>query len=174
MLKSIKISNFYSFGEEQKISLEINSKDVLYDSAHCHKSGSYLNTVACIGSNVSGKTNALRALSFLAWFIEKAYLLRKADKSIPIELHKLHLGGATNFELEFYQNEILYRYNIKLNQKQILVDYLNKKAKRFNKKPIFKLIRNSKEAKLDHSIPHLNESIGSVLKNRVMYPYCLD
>ena len=171
MLKSIKISNFYSFGEEQKISLEINSKNVLDDSARYHKSGSYLNTVACIiGSNASGKTNALRALSFLAWFIEEAYLLLKADKSIPIELHKLHLGGATSFELEFYQDEILYRYYIKLNQKQILEEYLNKKAKRFSKKPIFKLIRNSKEAKLDHSIPHLNESDWERIKERSNVP----
>ena len=171
MLKSIKINNFYSFGEEQKISLEISSRDALDDSAHRHKNGSYLNTVACIiGSNASGKTNALRALSFLAWFIEKAYLFPRADKSIPIELHKLYLEDATSFELEFYEDEILYRYYIKLNQQQVLEECLNKKVKRFNKKPIFKLIRKSKTVKLDHSIPHLNESDWERIKERDNVP----
>ena len=48
MLKSIKISNFYSIGSEQNISLEITPKDALDDSAREYKTGTFLNTVACI------------------------------------------------------------------------------------------------------------------------------
>lgn len=147
MLKSIKISNFHSFGEEQEISFEIRSKDALDDSARRHKSGSYLNTVACIiGSNASGKTNALRALSFLAWFIQNSYSSLTVERSIPTELHKLHLEGATSFEIEFYEDDILYRYYIKLNRKQILEERLDKKVKRMSN--LFELTRDSKESKI--------------------------
>ncbi len=169
MLRSIKITNFYSIGKEQKLSFEINSKDALDDSARHHKSGCYLNTVACvIGSNASGKTNVLRSLSFLSWFIEKSYSSLKIDKPIPLEAHKLHLKEATSFEIEFYEDDILYRYYIKLNQKQVLEERLDKKVRRINKTPIFKLIRNAKKSEITaYSLPkRLNENDWERIKER--------
>jgi len=168
MLKSIKIKNFYSFGEEQEISFDINHKDFLDDSARHHKRGSYLNTVVCIiGSNASGKTNALRALSFLGWFIRSSYSLLKVDRLIPLALHKLHPKGAASFEVEFYENDILYRYYIELNQKEVLKERLDKTVKRINKTPIFELTRNPEAVLITDSLPKpLNPNDWERIKER--------
>jgi len=169
MLKSIKITNFYSIGTEQNISLNISSKDALDDSAREVKNGCFINTVmAIVGANSSGKTNILKSLSFLAWFITKSYSSLKAEKSIPIEPHQLYTKKPISFEIEFYEKEILYRYFLKLDKKHVLYERLDKKNDRWNKTPLFELIRDSNEAKLkEYSIKrHLNEDDWSRIKER--------
>ena len=84
MLKSIKIKNFYSIGEEQDVSFEITPKDMLDDSARFIGATS-LNIVSClIGANASGKTTVLEAISFLFRFINESYTTLKNNEPIPV------------------------------------------------------------------------------------------
>ena len=169
MLKSIKIKNFYSIGYEQIISLDISPKDAQDDSAREVKGGNFTNTVTTIvGANSSGKTNILKSLSFLAWLITDSYASMKAEKSIPVEPHQLHANEPTSFEVEFFENETLYKYFIELNKKHVLHERLDKKINRWNKAPLFELTRDTSGAKLkNYTIKRdLNEDDWSRVKNR--------
>ena len=154
MLKSLKIKNFCSIGEEQTISLEIKPKDSLDESSCEYKQGHFLNNIACvIGSNASGKTNILKAFSFLHMFIVDSYVFSKTGEPIAINLHKFHLEEPASFEIEFYEDNALYRYYIELNNKQILKERLDKKGLdkncRWNKAPLFELTRGVDGCKIN-------------------------
>ena len=108
--------------------MEINSKDALDDSARKHKSGKFLNTVACVvGANASGKTSLIKAFSFLSWFVDTSYSSMKADRAIPMDLHKLHKKEAAKIAIEFYQEGVLYTYSLELDEKRVIKESLHKR-----------------------------------------------
>lgn len=148
------------------MSLEINSKDVLDESARHHESGNYLNLVSCVvGPNASGKTTFLKAFGFLAWFVEKSYSSLKPEKFIPIEMHQLHKMEPTRIEIEFYEGVVLYRYAIELNKKQVLKEQLERRNKKFT--PVFKLVRNGETATIiSGKALKLSDSDSERLKSR--------
>lgn len=166
MLRKIKISNFYSVGEEQELSLQINAKDVLDDSARQYGDDDYLNVVSCIvGPNASGKTTFLKAFGFLAWFTEKSYSSFKPERPIPIEQHKLHKTKPTKIEIEFYEGAVLYRYGIELNKKHVLNEQLEKRVKKFT--PVFKLVRSAESTEITPSKSlKINDSDAERIKSR--------
>ena len=107
MLNSFKVTNFHSIGKTQELSLVIAKKDILDNSAKSFDDDKALNLVSCIvGHNASGKTNILKALTFLAWFVNNSYEA-KLDE-IPIDKHKLWLDKPTKFELDFVDGGINY------------------------------------------------------------------
>ncbi len=131
MLKKIKITNFYSIGEEQEISFEVSRKDLLDDSAREISKDQFLNLVTCvIGSNASGKTTILRALSFLCWFINESYISMKNEMLISVNPHILKQGEPTKLEIEFYNNDNFYKYIIEFNKKEVLEEKLVEKKSR--------------------------------------------
>lgn len=151
MLKKIKITNFYSIGDEQELSLEISPKDCLDDSAREHKKGNYLNTVACIiGPNASGKTTFLKAFSFLNWFLEESYSSFKPEQAITFEPHKLHKNKPARIEIEFFEEKALYRYSIELDKKQVLKEQLDKQVRHFTS--VFKLSRDGDKTEIKSKI----------------------
>lgn len=114
------------------MSFEVLPKDVLDDSSRLiqpsKKEG--INLVsAIIGANASGKTNILKAFTFLLWFIENGYSHMKEDDSNGIGAFKAHIEKPTNFEIEFYNQEKLYKYRILLNSKKVISEYLWEKGR---------------------------------------------
>lgn len=129
MLKFIKVTNFHSIGETQELSLEISQKDILDNSAISLENDKALNLVSCIvGHNASGKTNILKALTFLIWFVNNSY--DASSEEIPLDVHKLWLDKPTKFELEFRDGETTYSYSIVLNDQNIISEYFGKKITR--------------------------------------------
>src|ERR1700722_3017842 len=121
MLKNIKIQNFYSINQEQEMSFEILPKDVLDDSARLIGSSEKraVNLVsAIIGPNASGKTNILKAFTFLFWFIENGYSHIKEDDSTGMEAFKPKAKEPTNIEIEFCNQEKQYKYRITLDSER--------------------------------------------------------
>src|SRR2546423_9844369 len=101
MLKTIKIENFCSIGEEQEMSLEVTPKDILDESAVLID-GDGLNLVSgVIGPNASGKTTVLKAITFFLSYIKNAYTSQKSDASIPAAAHKLKQDKPTKIEATF-------------------------------------------------------------------------
>jgi AAA15 family ATPase/GTPase len=166
MLRKIKISNFYSVGEEQELSLQISAKDVLDDSARAYADDDYINVVSCIvGPNASGKTTFLKAFGFLAWFTEKSYSSFKPERMIPIEQHKLHKKNPTRIEIEFYEDTVLYRYGIELNKKHVLSEQLEKRVKKFTS--VFKLVRDGEQVEItSNKSLKINDSDAERIKSR--------
>ena len=129
MLNSFKVTNFHSIGKTQELSLVIAKKDILDNSAKSFDDDKALNLVSCIvGHNASGKTNILKALTFLAWFVNNSYEA-KLDE-IPIDKHKLWLDKPTKFELDFVDGGINYFYSLELDNHTIVSEYFGRKITR--------------------------------------------
>ena len=129
MLNSIKVTNFHSIGETQELSMIIAKKDILDYSSVSLGDDKALNLVSCIvGHNASGKTNILKALTFLAWFVNNSYE-EKLDE-IPIDKHKLWLDKPTKFELDFVDGGINYFYSLELYNHTIVSEYFGRKFTR--------------------------------------------
>ncbi len=129
MLNFIKVTNFHSIGETQELSLEISKKDILDNSAISISDDKAINLVSCIiGNNASGKTNILKALTFLIWFVNSSYDL--SSDEIPLDEHKLWVNRPSKFELNFNEGDINYSYWIELDNQKVVSEYFGKKVLR--------------------------------------------
>jgi hypothetical protein len=165
MIKSIKITNFYSIGATQEISFEISHKDVL-DTATVELLGRNINLVNCIiGHNASGKTIVLKAIAFLFWLIGDSYTSMKPDELIPFYPHKLYDKKPTQIELEFFNNGVLFRYMVEFNNQQIKREYLGEKLVRGYSK-IFEYTRSANDWDFATSKLTVNKNDLSRFKKR--------
>ncbi len=135
MIHRLTIENFYSFKEPTEISFEVPQNAGQEDIYRTEDDGSRLNLVAAIfGPNASGKTNLLKAIGFLHWFI-----CRSANQK-PGE----HIWGAESFAfsrplrrgcelaLEFSLGGRLYRYRLRSTGERVLHESLHVRKVRFN------------------------------------------
>ena len=128
MLKKVTISNFYSFAEETVIDFALGKKptpsgyDIQLDGDRFNKA------IAIIGANGSGKTQLLKPLAFLSWFISDSFLGNPPEQDIPYAPHRLHENKLTRFELEFLHAGIDYRYQLELLYGQVHFEALFEKT----------------------------------------------
>ncbi|EXJ10283.1 MULTISPECIES: AAA family ATPase [Nitrincola] len=128
MLKKITISNFYSFAETTVIDFALGKKPTPsgYD---LHLNGERFNkAVAIIGANGSGKTQLLKPLAFLSWFITDSFLGTAPDDDIPYASHRLLEDKPTLLVLEFRLNDKDYRYQLELNQGEVQFEAIFEKT----------------------------------------------
>ena len=88
MIHSFSFKNFCSFYNRATISFEDIRKGVETKSdMFCDSpTGARLSKVSMlVGPNASGKTNALKALAFLSWFVRKSFLDLEGEKPIPFD-----------------------------------------------------------------------------------------
>ena len=129
MLNSIRVTNFHSIGETQALSLEVTKKDILDNSTLPTNVDKGLNLVSCIvGHNASGKTNILKALTFLNWFVTNSYEANLDE--IPLDKHKLWLDKPTKFELNYIDRGVNYFYSLELDTHTVISEYFGKKIAR--------------------------------------------
>jgi len=135
MIHSLAIKNFYSFQDPTVIDFTIGKKagdrDVFLPSKACSLS---LNKVTGVfGANASGKTNLIKAISFIQYFIlhsasEKPgteinlepFLFTQDAKEQPVE-----------FQLDFEHADRLYRYQLTLTTTRVLHESLHRKDLRY-------------------------------------------
>jgi hypothetical protein len=87
MIRRLEIENFYSIRETQVIDLSIGERVPEEEGRFGHlRDGSGVRvpkTVAFFGANASGKSNVLRALAFLGWFLVESFSLLP-DAPLPV------------------------------------------------------------------------------------------
>ena len=112
MIYRYKFKNFFSFSEETEVSLAVNEHVPASDSISLSDAGSRISKVlVIIGPNASGKTNLLKPLSFVHWFINNSFQL-SADKEIPLQnlLDYFPVGGETGTLKSWYANDKPFVY----------------------------------------------------------------
>jgi len=130
MISNVYFENCFSFAEGAEISFEVgeNPRPTYFD---IHRDdGARLNKlVALYGANASGKTQALKPLVFLAWFASGSTSL-DPEEPVPIEAHLLHAKDPIKLEVEFYIQDIKYRYQLIVCNGKVEHESMHKKTSR--------------------------------------------
>ena len=144
MLLKFSVENFMSISEKQVIDFTITKKDKINDSSTeiCNK---YVNNINCIlGSNGSGKSNLIKAMTFA---INLSFDSYKNNNPLTYNKFKLSENKNTKFEIDFISNNEIYNYKIVLDKDKILEEELNVKKERKNNIFILKRKNNNVEIK---------------------------
>src|SRR5690554_7319983 len=118
MIKNLSFRNFYSFADEAVIDFALGKKptpsgyDITIDGDRYNKA------IAVVGANGSGKTQFLKPLAFLRWFISESFLGMAPDRAIPFFPHQLHRDESSYLELEFMLKGVDYRYQLELTDRK--------------------------------------------------------
>ena len=129
MIHSVTFKNFFSFKDEGKLLLQVNKHAPQTEKYFIDKTGTRLSKVLSVfGYNASGKTNALKSLSFLQWLIADSYR-ENPNAQIAVFPFKFTSGKKpTELSVKFSINKNLYFYYIKLSNEKIIAEKLRKKA----------------------------------------------
>lgn len=130
MIVDFSATNYRSIKTEQLLSLyaENKSKHHIGNIAYVENDLGLLRTTAIYGANASGKTNLLLALDALKYLIVESGDLKEGDAITAYEpylLSKETLEQPTRFEIEFYESNQRYRYEILFNEFNILFEKLD-------------------------------------------------
>lgn len=148
MLRKLKIQNFGSVYEPLEISLLLNDrvpKDYrslsTCDNSHASK------ITALIGANGSGKTNILKSLAFLHWFVSHSFTSQAPNEPIPVVSHFVGKEKPTDFQVEFEFENSIWRYDLTLTHERVLHESLHRYDYRFSY--IFKRDWNTENSSYD-------------------------
>ncbi len=152
MIHRFSFSNFFSFRDEQTIDFTVSDHapdtEAYIDSAFGPRIGKVL---VLFGHNASGKTNVLRALSFLRWFIVNSFE-GKPGEDMPLEPFVFAADASipTTFSVQFEVQQELFSYEIALTNKSVISERLDVKSageRRFRK--LFSRTRNESSGEFD-------------------------
>lgn len=124
MLISFGARNYLSFKEGFEVSLELSPSSPLAVSV-----GKGVSNVLCIiGPNASGKTNIIRALTFVSDFCCNSFL-NKPEERLPVTSFGFGTE-ASSFFLEFMIDDVRYYYEVELTNTEVLSETLERKSSR--------------------------------------------
>lgn len=118
MISRLSAKNCYSFFDEILVDFRVNNKAPT--SAKYHQSlfedSRLTKVLAAIGPNASGKSNLLRVIHFVQWFIIESFG-KSPEEGFPLEPFRLKKPpfDAAEIEIEFEFNRTSYRYKVRLN-----------------------------------------------------------
>jgi uncharacterized protein len=138
MIHRFSFSNFFSFRDEQTIDFTVNEHapdtEAYVESAFGTRIGKVL---VLFGHNASGKTNVLRALSFLRWFIVDSFDEKPEENMFVMPfLFGADVLPPSTFSVQFEVQEELFTYEISLTRERVISERLDVKSageKRFRK-----------------------------------------
>ena len=139
MITYIRFDNFYSYPGSTEVSFTLGKQptESNYDFYINTEHDQYrLNKVtAILGANGSGKTQLLKAVSFLRWFICDSTSSLDSEDNIPYSPFALNQNKPSEFEIGFLlknANGVYeeYRYELTLSQSRVINEVLYKKTSR--------------------------------------------
>lgn len=132
MLRKLRIKNYYSIKEELEVSLLLNANvrdDFRSVATLDQKKASKI--LALVGANASGKTNILKSIAFLNWFIKDSFRSLAPDGDIPVVPHFASSQEPVEIAIEFEFDESIWSYRLVLTKQRVLHESLHRKAYRF-------------------------------------------
>jgi len=174
MIHSFKFKNFCSFADEATISFEDIRKGIeTKNNMFCNSStSSHLSKVTTvIGPNASGKTSALKALSFVSWFVRNSFVGLEGDQEIPVDTFAFSgkKDDISEFELVFELKGNVYKYILHLCRDHVVNEELYQKEKTQHFNYLFKRTWNSetKKADITQRINLKTEVVKEILRKNV-------
>lgn len=129
MLIQFSVGNFMSFKDIQTFSMLASAINEHEEDNVFSADGKMrlLKSAAIYGANASGKSNLIRALSFVKRFAVDSSTLSQSGEGIPVEKFKLSSeteGEPCLFELIFIYEKVKYRYGFQVNDKRVYREWL--------------------------------------------------
>jgi hypothetical protein len=127
MLVQFKVANFRSFGSEVTLSLEA-VKAFKEHAENVVETDGYrlLRSAAIYGANASGKTNLVKAMSFMREFVRTSASKNSVAEigTEPFRLNKENQISPSLFEAIFLIDGSTYRYGFEVTKKEVCTEWL--------------------------------------------------
>lgn len=168
MLVNFTLKNFRSFRDEKVFDLQSSSIKEHKDSIINKGKYKLLPLSIFYGANSSGKSNLLKAITIMRSIIVNSKQLNQwsALPYEPFAFDNTSTNQPTLFEIQFIQEESLYRYGFEYNKQEIISEWLYEK--RFSEKEYELFVRVGDTIKLSEK--RFQEGIGkeeATEKNRL-------
>lgn len=121
MLLEFSCANYKSILKPVSLSLLATNSETLEEKLLISGNKRILPCTVLYGSNSAGKTNILNALNYLKFLINQELL---PNEKIPIFPHKSREKEDSEFNIQFIVNKIRYAYGVRLNENNIVEEYL--------------------------------------------------
>lgn len=124
---------------------------------------------AIYGANASGKSNFLRALGFLQFFVENSHARVRPDAEIGVDPFKLDGVSGTKpskFMLDFLVDGIRYEYSVALTSKEVLEESLYAYPK---KRPALWYSRKGQQFEIGKSLKGEIKTLENVTRSNSLF-----
>lgn len=130
-IHSFTFENFFSFEAKTDVSFVMDKRSVLDDTVFETSADVRLSKVlAVVGANGSGKTNLIKPLAFLLWFMTDSFFGKNNTHARFVRPHILHENDCVKFAIDFEVDGKRYRYILLMGGAQVWGESLEKKTSR--------------------------------------------
>ncbi len=147
MLIEFTVGNYLSFKEPVTLSMTATDERAKFEKLNENNvfkiddELSLLKSAAVYGANASGKSNFVKAMGFMRWFIVNSSKNTQIGESIDVEEFRLSTeteGKPSFFEIVFILEGRIYRYGFEVDKKRVISEWLFhvpkvKESKLFNR-----------------------------------------
>lgn len=124
MIRHVSFTNFCSLRRSGKWDLTAGPSTPIDDSFVRSNRGDHVSLLCGVfGPNASGKTNLLKTISFLNFFLRGSYREQDAEERIPVDRF-LGNNEPVDLGLEFEGSGKIYRYELKLTPENVIEERL--------------------------------------------------
>lgn len=133
MLHEFSVRNFYSFADESTVSFCVGEHapdNTLFADTPSGQRISKVLTV--IGPNASGKTNLLKGLAFLRWFMLASFRTLDPKDKIPVDAFAFteDMSDGMAFRVTFELASGVYRYTLEIKENRVSLERLERMTDR--------------------------------------------
>ncbi|MDX2152789.1 MAG: ATP-binding protein [Bryobacteraceae bacterium] len=175
MLLRFRFSNFRSIRDEQEFSMiAARSKTASDDDMHVRRvenlKEGVLTAAGIYGANGSGKTNVLRALSFMKQAVEESHRSWKPDGGVPLDRFRLNreaLNDGSRMVVDFLQGGIRHEYGFVADSAAIREEWLYVYPN--NKKQTWFMRRQGTAMSFSDRMPGENRVIETLMRPNSLF-----
>lgn len=133
VLIQFQVENFRSFRERATFSMlasKLSSRDPSLDSNTIFEPRPdlrLLTSAAVYGANASGKSNLIKAIAFMRWFVLNSNRSLQSGEMIPIDPFRLSdppTHTPSFFEITFVVGDVEYRFGFEADDQHVAVEWL--------------------------------------------------
>lgn len=131
MLLEFTVKNFLSIKDEVTLSMVASKDSSLEDNTikyeNNKKNGKRaLRSAVIYGANASGKSNILKAIKFMSWFINTSHEMQQGRRipRLPFKLDRACINEPSDFQIIFMYKDVKYLYGFSVNELEVVEEYL--------------------------------------------------
>jgi hypothetical protein len=128
MIRSVTLENFFSFRDETLLDFRTSARTPTDHSFTASRMGDQVSLLTGVfGANASGKTNLLKSIAFLNYFMRSSYEMLQPDAEVPVDAFLLQQQEPVRFHLEYEGLGDVYRYFLSIRDSSVLEERLQKR-----------------------------------------------